>query len=574
MTMHTLTNKERRQSARRMLLMAIGTLLLCLSVSAQNNPYKINDQLYKQYQEAYRMRTSQQGVALARQMYANAVKMGDKKAQCVALTIPVIYYSLLHNDDTAFEQAVKQLQGVSLHNGYEQYYYYGFTNRVNYLINKHRLYDAYEYVAEIESDARKKHSPYGSFTALNALGQVHAIMSENGLAIECYQNALNYGLRYLKDQDMAPIYRKIAECYEELYEYPKMLEYGEKGYAVAKSPMSRLRAIRAICYASFMLGMKDNFMKYYDIYTQIGGKPNPRATSMQEREIAIIKLIYDGKNSEAEKYIALIPKNYAIHSRRLGIERRKMYGDYKEIAIMQTALYRMHINKSDSAMASNNNHLGIRIVNQLLTFENQRLELEHQRLLNEQQSTQLRNSNLELANTKLSLHNSSLELSKTKEEADIMRLSFNNKQLETEKLRGLVKAQHTRQRYYNTVAAAFGMIIAIILVAAAVYMRFHKKMIDRLTVVNKALARKHSELKIAKERAEAANNAKSAFILNMHNDIRTPLNNVVNSATIIANSSKVMTMKERANCNQQVQNNTQSLLKIVAEVLKKAQATT
>ena len=58
---------------------------------AQNNPYKIDDSLFPIYQRATKFRTRPEGVLMADTLYEKAVKLNDKKAQCLALTIPVIY---------------------------------------------------------------------------------------------------------------------------------------------------------------------------------------------------------------------------------------------------------------------------------------------------------------------------------------------------------------------------------------------------------------------------------------------------------------------------------------------------
>ena len=259
--------------------------------AAIDNPYKIKDELYKMYMDAYKNRTSKNGITLSQRMYDRAVQMGDRKAQCIALTIPVIYYTM-HVDEPEFEKALKALQDRALATGYEQYYYFGFTNKINMLINQKRLYDAFNYAMQMEETTRKRNSMYGTFTALNALGLLHSQNYEYNLAIDCYQRALQLGTTYLKGQDMAPQYRKIAECYENLYDYHHMLEYAERGYNVSKSLVTKVRSLRGICYAAFMLGRYDTFMKFYNIHEKLEGKPDPKSPSIQVREIAILKLIY------------------------------------------------------------------------------------------------------------------------------------------------------------------------------------------------------------------------------------------------------------------------------------------
>lgn len=556
----------------RLLVVAAALAIVC-PCAAQNNPYKINDELYRMYMEAYAKRTKQEGIVLSQRMYDRAVQTGDKKAQCIALTIPVIYYTMRVNEPE-FEKALKALQDKALATGYEQYYYFGFTNKINLLINQKRLNDAFNYAMKMEETARKRKSMYGMFTALNALGQLHNQNFEHTLAINCYQRALYIGTTYLKGQDMAPQYRKISECYENLYDYHRMLDYAERGYNEGKSIVTKVRAIRGICYASFMLGKYDTFVKFYYIYEKLDGKPDPKSASIHQREIAILKLIYDRHFDEAEKSLLTMPlaNQYRIHQSRIGAELSRFRGDYKAQTTLMSQMYHMQIQQQDHVRAINTNAMSSNIANQLLTFENQRLAIERQKTLNEQQRAELHNSNLELANTQLSLANSDMELQRTRAESKLIQYSYTNKRLEATKLQSELTAQHTTRRTHDIMLIAIVAAIMITAVATAVFVSNHNRIMARLRQANAKLAANNRELTEAKEHAEAANRAKTAFINNMEENIRTPLNTVVKFANAIAGSAMKMTPDEREASHQQVLRNTDTLLRIVDGAINKAQA--
>ena len=558
----------------RLLLIAVAMAIVCpceavsMPEALVDNPYKINDELYKMYSEAYRKRAKPEGITLSQRMYDRAVQMGDKKAQCIALTIPVIYYTM-HVDEPNFEKALKALQDRALATGYEQYYYFGVTNKINMLINQKRLNEAFNYASKIESEAQKHKSMYGTFTAFNALGQLHSQSFEHTLAIDCYKRALQLGTRYLKGQDMAPQYRKIAECYEDLYDYRHMLEYAERGYNESKSVITKTRSIRGICYAAFMLGRYETFLKYYNIYEKLAGKPDPKSSSIQVREIAILKLIYDRRFDEAEKSLTSMPlaQQYSIHIWRTAAEQSRFRGDYKSEAFVVDKMYRQQIRMQDSVRSMNISAVSSNITNMLLDMDNQRLAIERQKLLNEQQRTELHNSNLELANTQLSLNNSDMELQRTRSESKFMRYSYSNKQLEADKLRAELETQQAQQRANDL----FGIVMAA--VAVGVFVHSHNRLMARLRQANAILASNHRELTEAKNHAEAANRAKTTFINNMEEDIRTPLNAVVAYSNAIADSAKSMTPAERQANRQKVLDNTNTLLQIVSNVINKAQTT-
>ena len=559
----------------RRLLMTTAMCLavsVCLPEPVQDNPYRILDLLYKEYLEAFNCRTSQEGVRRARALYRHAEQLGDRKAQCMALTIPVIYYTMLHTDDAAFEHAVKELQDAATKYGYEQYYYYGVTNRVNYLINQKRTSDAFAYVSDVEREARRQKSAYGSFTALNALGQLHTQSSVYGQAIDCYKKALGYGLSYLRDQDMAPQYRKIAECYEYLNDYTEMLRYAEKGYAVSRTITTRIRSIRGVCYASFMLGDYERFLRYYDIYTQIERKPDLKSSSLHEREIAILKLMHDADYDTAWHNIETLPKGYDIHKLTMKAAILRLRHDYRYMAELLDTLYWNRIRGADMVKVHTYNSLSSLAFNQLLAFENQRLALERQTLANEQQRTQIRNTKLELDNTQLLLHNSSLELRHTRTEADLKQQAYNRKRLEAERLRKQVEAQKAQTELHRTLLLTLITIGIILAIAVAAYLYSHRKMMRRLSEANRELERKNRELTEERNKAEAASRAKTAFIQNMDEQIRQPLYSAVSSARTIANSIYSYAPKgQLGEYNSALQKSTNDILRLVADVLDKAQ---
>ena len=105
----------------------IGSLL---PTKAQDNPYKIDHSLYLLYEEATKHRNNATGLEIADTIYTKAIRINDKKAQCLALTIPVIYY--FNNGKTELlEKAISRLQEISRKNNYLQYF---FKQKTAYVI--------------------------------------------------------------------------------------------------------------------------------------------------------------------------------------------------------------------------------------------------------------------------------------------------------------------------------------------------------------------------------------------------------------------------------------------------------
>lgn len=86
---------------------------------------------------------------------------------------------------------------------------------------------------------------------------------------------------------------------------------------------------------------------------------------------------------------------------------------------------------------------------------------------------------------------------------------------------------------------------------------------------NNILELNNLKLTQAKEHAEHANNVKTAFIQNMDNDIRTPLNSIISMARSIADSTTDTPAETLSELNRQLECSTQQLLRIVDNVISK-----
>ena len=79
------------------LIIVLLGVVYAFPAGAQNNPYKINDELYAKYRRVMKYRTDSCCVPMSDSLYEDAVRLGDKKAACIALTISDILglYSIM-----------------------------------------------------------------------------------------------------------------------------------------------------------------------------------------------------------------------------------------------------------------------------------------------------------------------------------------------------------------------------------------------------------------------------------------------------------------------------------------------
>ena len=86
------SNRTKRECILSRLCFLVLSVWVSLPSAAQNNPYKIDDALYPIYQRASKQARQQEGLLVADTLYQQALKLGDKKAQCLAYIIPLQFY--------------------------------------------------------------------------------------------------------------------------------------------------------------------------------------------------------------------------------------------------------------------------------------------------------------------------------------------------------------------------------------------------------------------------------------------------------------------------------------------------
>ena len=540
---------------------------------AQNNPYKISDSLYPLYREAYAKRHSPQGLPLANRLCGEAERQGDRKAKCLALTIPVYYYAdLTGNDNEAvFVRAVEALQKEALASGYRQYYYFGLTNRVNYLLNRSRYSEALDMAQEFEKNARRKHDMYGVYYGLANIAQIHNQRNEVTLAIKTFKEALEVGTRHLHDQDMATIYRKLSWCYSLLFYYQEAYDTAKRGYALARTNSVRQALIFNMAFAQFKMQNYDRVDELYSQFERVNGKPDTAHMSMYERCMLIMKCIIDRDEKRALELLNGLPQIYFDKHVRLKMEVFRRKGDMPTFYNYRQFFYDTHIAHMDSMHTETMVDIVSRTYNSRLELDNRALTIERQRAESESRQAEISNTNLELSNTELSLRNSSLELGRARADADRQRLANANKQLEAERLKSKTDEAHAHHKAKYVKVAFASAVFAVLLTAALLLLRAYRRANRRLYGIHKQLVATHHELTEAHSRAVAADNAKTALLQNMTADINMPLNSIAGFARLIADPAEAHTPAERREYFKQISADTQSMLDIVKDVLEKVE---
>lgn len=537
-----------------------------LGAWCQNNPYKINDRLYPVYVKAYSSRMKKIGLALADTLYRQAVSLNDKKAQCLALTIPFLYAFHNEKDINRLNPPLKRMQDKALQTGYVQYYYYGSSNKVIFLINQDKFSEALEYIESQLKFAQMHKHPYGIYIGYRMLGLVHQRRTEFLQAIESYQQAAEYCLKYLPDQDVTTNYRAISECYGQIDDAEKMLEYAERGLKIVRSEQVKTNLLVCKAYAEFLLG---NDEKFKEAYRQACGKQKgkkllPPNTSLIAVSNAFMEYL-DGKGIDI---IDALPDIVTVADRlRAKIVLYKRQKNFRKAMECQSRLYLFRSNISRQNFNSDLASINVRYNNQQLLSEKQRMEYE--------------NTKLELSNTQLTLQNSSLELGRIKTAEHLARLNsdrnllfFNNQKLISKQLRDSLDTQRIKRMakdkelsMHSSIMMFMHVAVAVILLITAIYAYYSFRIRRKLKNTNTHLRKMNSQLKVASDRALQSDRMKTMFVQNMSHEIRTPLNAIVGFSQLLVSMGGDLTDEEKAEMAKDISENSELLLTLINDIL-------
>ncbi|GKG73380.1 sensor histidine kinase [Parabacteroides sp. AM58-2XD] len=109
--------------------------------------------------------------------------------------------------------------------------------------------------------------------------------------------------------------------------------------------------------------------------------------------------------------------------------------------------------------------------------------------------------------------------------------------------------------------------VILLLVLYILYLSFRRtrRLKNALLQEKEALIESEKNLRIAKDKAEEANQAKTTFIANISHEVRTPLNAIVGFASLMSDPS--CTQEEKEEFSSIISNNTELLLNLVNDVL-------
>lgn len=488
-----------------------------------------------------------------------AILLGDKKAQCLALTIKTRHYSATQNLEE-MKNAVDELKKKGRETGLLQYYYYGWNMLITAYLNNHRHITAMDMSKKMLSEAKKDKHPYGIYTSLLTAGNIYHIRQEYNVAAQKYLEAYNYVNSHMEHFNNTSIAKILALEYINIKKYDeaeRMLKEWEK---MSMQPNKMKDVYTVKCMIDFEKGDYDKFNKDYATLQQYAQKDNSSIKKQEHSLVKFYKTLVDKDFSKAQTLIDNIrtKDSTIIHKRQEMLyehtgDYKKAYEYRKKIALLDYE-ERTRISTTDIAeMSSQLDVLKVEDEAKQLLLENQRLQLN---------------------NTELALNNANLELEKLnsrqeKENIKHQNESLKQKNKELELIRkSVIQAQEKAEleKKNEQIRTTNRIIIVALLLCMTfgIWMwhtnRQRKKMNRIITAQNKKLIE-------ANEKVKAADKMKNAFLQNISHEIRTPMNAVVGFAQILTMPGMDISDEEKEDLRDRVMHNSELLTTLINDLL-------
>lgn len=486
-----------------------------------------------------------------------AMLIGDKKAQCLALTIKTRHYSTTRNLEE-MDKAVTELKKKARETGLLQYYYYAWNNFITAYLNNDRYIKAMEMSKQMFAEAKKDKHPYGIYISLLTAGNIYHVRQEYNVAAQKYQEAYDFVSTHKEHFNNVSIASRLAREYIQIQKYDEaeqvLREWERTG--LDRSKTQEMYTIK--CIIDFEKGNYSQFKKDFATMQKYAGGKN---TDLKSSSLV---MFYNALSDKDYAKAQAMTDNLKTNDSSLIYRRHEILyehaGDYRKAYEYSRKRAQLGYNEKTRIASADIAEMST-LINML------KIEDEAKRL-------QLENQQLQLNNTALALNNANLEIEKMNSihERDKMQhqnveLKLRNKDLELrrnnaiqEQKRAELEKNNQRIRTTNRVVMA-AMLLCL---TFGIWMWWNNRQKKRM---NRIITRQNKTLTEANERVKAADNMKTAFLQNISHEIRTPMNAIVGFAQVLTMPGMEISDEEKEDLRERILHNSDLLTTLINDLL-------
>lgn len=532
--------------------------LFCPIMMSQNNPYKINDQLFSYYQKCTRSIKQPKVSLMADTLFHLAEQKGDVKAQCLAKNLKSDHYYFTDNI-TALLKEKEKVADFARKTPYKQYIFGAWNRIITYYLRNWEYDAALSELKKYQNEALRLNNSYGIGQSYIQMGDVYFQQKMPQIAVQQYQQAVDYYKSVGKDNELYYPYYTLAASYINLNDYKKAEEYTLK--SIELSPNDKAKASAHINLLRIYTRTKE-FEKAKEIIPIL--KSYKKNDVLQTGTLQNYYIIMATYLMHTEKYEDAM--TYSDSIRNLQIQWELKSRIYEKMKDFETA-YTYQLNSAlmrDSLSQARNNEL---LADYNARFNNQKLELEKNRLT--LQNTEMRLSQLqdrekmmmlEKEQTRIELENRNLQLKQQQTAIELQKAETQKQRLEVIHKQEQLQRIKMEQEANEHKAWVIFSILILISGFSFIYALTRRQHAKHLKVEKEAAEK-------ARRQAEKADKLKSAFLQNLSHEIRTPLNAIIGFNDLLNDADAEFSEEERSELLGHLHTNTNLLLTLVNDVL-------
>lgn len=482
-----------------------------LAASEPDNDYGVPHDVYELFKRAYNNYSDKQLMSASDSLMMLYRRDRDRKYLVMAYELQHIYYYMAEDVEN-FDKVVEKGKALALELDMPTSYYGFCANEINFNVEvSKRMLSALQQAKELVLMAEESGDPVNQYLSTFALGQVYQWRHDWRKAFDCVTRSFDF----LVNSGMDTRVGSLAEMFEMMacdmfmiHRYDKAIEYADKGIAHEKgSYVANLKFFRLA--SLFMQDREDEF------YAQLADLRK----SVQEGDE-----LKEGYENMVHVYEELMAQNYVT---ALGFAQRISEKDHRleaeELIYLRSGDYK-------------NAH---------------------------QVSLLIRD------------YNDSIKSQIEASDLDEIHARLNTNELEKNAIR--LQNENTHLIYIGSL-----VLLVLVLIYTVVHTRTRKRALKKLSESNAALieAQENERLALASTenalrraqsalaKAEHADKMKREFISNVSHEIRTPLNAISGFTQLLLDPDLEIPREDKVVCNNQIQENTEKLTKLVNNILE------